>query len=191
MHADKTNRVVLLGLGFVLLAAGVLGALAGFGAFGDRIKNESLVANPVGRFFGTHGAWLWPVVAVVAAIVALLALRWLWVLLFSTDRVNEVRLRGSRAAGRTTVVVAALTDAVSDEIAHYRGVERASARLIGDPATPTLVIDAVLDYAADPDQLRRRIEQEAVQHARAALDDRELAVQLDLNVTDGETPRVR
>lgn len=191
MHADRTNRVVLLVLGVLLLAAGVFGALAGFGAFGDRVKNENLVANPIGRYFGAHGAWLWPVVAVVAAVVVVLALRWLWALLFSTDRVNELRLRGPRETGRTTIAARALTDAVSAEVMSYRGVERASARLIGEAAAPTLVIAAVLDDAADPDELRRRIEDEAVQHARTALDDRELPVQLDLNVTDGDSARVR
>jgi len=191
MHAEKTNRVVLLLLGFLLLAAGVFGELAGFGAFGNQVKNESLVANPVGRYFGAHGAWLWPVVGVVAAVIVVLALRWLWVLLFSTDRVNEMRLLGSRTAGRTTVVARALTDAVTAEVTSYRGVERASARLIGDAATPTLVVAAALNDAVDPNELRRRIEDDAVQHARTALDDRELPVQLDLTVTDGNSPRVR
>jgi hypothetical protein len=191
MHADRTNRAALLVLGVLLLAAGLFGALAGFGVFGDRVKNERLVANPVGRYFGAHGGWLWPIVAVVAALAVALALRWLWLLLFSTDRVNELRLRGPRDAGRTTVATAALTDAVRSEVAGYRGVERASARLIGDTLAPTLVIAAVLDRAVDADTLRRRIEDEAAAHARTALDDRALAVQVDLTLTDGDTPRTR
>ncbi len=191
MHAERTNRAILLMLGIALLAAGVLGASAGFGMFGTRVKNESLVDNPVGRYFGAHGSWLWPVVAAIAAAVAALALRWLWTLLFSTDRVSEVRVRGSRTAGRTTLAAAALTSAVSQEVESYRGVERASARLIGDRAAPTLVIAAVLDFGADPNELRRRIEREAAQHARTALDDADLAVQLDLTATEGSTSRVR
>lgn len=190
MHADRTNRTVLLLLGAVLLAAGALGALAGFGVFGDTVKNKSLIDNPVGRYFGAQGRWLWPVIGVAALIVVLLALRWLWVLLFSTDRAGELRVKGSRAAGRTTIAPGAITDAVAAEISSYRGVESANARLIGDDAAPTLVIAAALDYAADPNALRRRIESEAADHARAALGDPQLAVQLDLTVTDGSTPRV-
>ena len=191
MHADKTNRSALLVLGILLLAAGVLGALAGFGAFGERIKTESLVDNPVGRYFGKNGQWLWPVIAVVAALGVVLALRWLWVLLFSTDRVAELRVKGSRTGGRTTIAPGALADAVANEIEGYRGVESATARLIGDSTMPRLVIAAVLDHAADPNELRRRIETDAAAHARAALADPQLPVQLDLTMTEGNTPRVR
>lgn len=191
MHADRTNRTALLVLGVLLLCAGLLGALAGFGAFGQHIKNESLVDNPVGRYFGANGKWLWPVIAVVAAFAVVLALRWLWILLFSTDRVGDLRVKTERATGRTTVATGALTDAVAEEVASYRGVERASARLIGDSASPTLVISAVLDHASDPTGLRRRIEAEAIDHARTAIGDPQLGAQLDLTVANGRTPRTR
>lgn len=191
MHADRTNRTVLLALGLLLFSAGVLGALAGFGVFGSHVKNESLVDNPVGRYLGANGKWLWPVIAVVAALAVLLALRWLWQLLFSTDRAGDLRVTASRDAGRTTIATGALTDAVAEEVGHYRGVEKASARLIGDSTAPTLVINAVLDHSADPTGVRRRIEAEAAGHARTAIGNPELPVQLDLTVTDGNTSRVR
>lgn len=192
MHADRTNRTVLLVLGALLLAAGVLGALAGFGAFGRHIKNESLVDNSVGRYFAANGKWLWPVIGVVAALAVVLALRWLWLLLFSTDRTGDLRPKGPHdGGGRTTIASGALADAVTDEVEAYRGVARASARLIGDSAAPTLVITAALDYAADADAVRRRIETEAARHARSAVGDPNLSVQLDLTMTDGNMARVR
>jgi hypothetical protein len=189
MHADRVNRAVLFVLGCLLVAAGVVGALAGFGAFGHRVKNESLVDNPVARYDGTNGKWLWPVIAVIAALAAVLALRWLWLLLFSTDRAGDLRIE-SRQCGRTTMAPGALADAVADEVSGYRGVEKATARLIGDSAAPTLVIEARLDYSADPSGVRRRIEAEAVDHARSALADSQLPVRLDLTMTDGTTRRV-
>src|SRR5664280_1420383 len=49
-----------------------------------------------------------------------------------TDRVRELDLERNTGAGATTVSTSAVTDAVTTEMAGYRGVERTSARLIGD-----------------------------------------------------------
>ncbi|MDQ1722207.1 MAG: hypothetical protein QOI26_1941, partial [Pseudonocardiales bacterium] len=122
MHADRTNRIMLILLAIMLIAAGVIGALAGFGALGPVTKHGALVSNRVGGYFGRQGDWLWPVIAVVAGIVALLALRWLLALLFSTDRAGDLPLTGDRSAGRTTLSPVALTDAVASEIDSYPGV---------------------------------------------------------------------
>ncbi len=189
MHADRTNRLLLILFALALIAAGVVGALAGLGALGPVTQHGSLVSNRVGAYFGRNGDWLWPVVAVAAGIVALLALRWLIALLFSTDRAGDLTLTGDRSAGRTTLAPAALTDAVAAEVGGYSGVQSARSRLIGDSQAPTLVITASLEAGADLPALRRRIEANAVRHARQALDDPELPVQLDLTVTDRQAQR--
>jgi hypothetical protein len=190
MHADRTNRVALILLAIVASVAGVVGALAGFGVFGTSVQHRPLVDNPVSRYFGREGEWLWPLVAVVAGLVALACLYWLWVLLFSTDRAGDLRLTGDHARGRTTVVAGALTDAVAAEVASYLGVSAARSRLIGDPSAPTLVIAADIEASADLAGLRRRIETEAAAHARQALDRPELPVQLDLTVANRRARRV-
>jgi hypothetical protein len=189
MHADRTNRGMLILFALVLIAAGVVGGLAGFGALGPVTKHGTLVSNRVGAYFGRHGDWLWPAVAVAAAVVALLALRWLLALLFSTDRSGDLPLTGDRSAGRTTLSAAALTGAVTSEVAGYPGVHAARARLIGDPLAPTLVVTATLEESADLAALRRRIEANAVRHARQALDKPDLPVRLDLTVTDRQAQR--
>jgi hypothetical protein len=189
MHADRTNRAMLILFAVALSAAGVAGALAGFGAFGEATKHDMLVSEEVSDYFGRHGDWLWPVIAAVAAIIALLALRWLLALLFSTDRAGDLPLTGDRSAGRTTLSAAALTDAVAAEIDSYPGVHSAKARLIGDPLAPTLVITATLEESADLSGLRRRIESNAVRHARQALDNPELPVRLDLTMTNRQAQR--
>jgi hypothetical protein len=189
MHADRTNRIMLTLLALVLTAAGVAGALAGFGVFGQATKHDVLISGQLRNYFGRHGDWLWPVIAVVAAIIALLALRWLLALLFSTDRAGDLPLTGDRSAGRTTLSAAALTDAVSSEIDSYPGVDSARARLIGDPLAPTLVISATLEESANLPGLRRRIEDNAVRHARQALDNPALPVRLDLTITSRQAQR--
>lgn len=189
MHADRTNRIMLILFALVLTAAGVAGALAGLGALGQTIQHDSLISDQVREYFGQHGDWIWPVIAIVAAIIALLALRWLLALLFSTDRAGDLPLTGDRSAGRTTLSAAAVTGAVASEIHGYPGVHSARARLIGDPLTPTLVVTATLEESADLSGLRRRIEANAVRHARQALDDPELPVRLDLTITTRQAQR--
>jgi hypothetical protein len=189
MHADRTNRVVLTLFAVLLIAAGTLGALAGYGVFGSARQHRTLLRNRLGVYFGQHGDWLWPVVAAVAAIIALLALRWLVALLFSTDRAGDLTLTGDRTMGRTTLSAAALTDAVSHEIGGFPGVQSARARLIGDQSNPTLVITASLEETADLPGLRRRIEANAVRHARQAMANPNLPVQLDLTVTNRQASR--
>lgn len=189
MHADRTNRAMLILFALALTGAGVAGALAGFGAFGRATKLDVLVSDQMSDYFGRHGDWLWPVIAAAAAIIALLALRWLLALLFSTDRTGDLPLTGDRSAGRTTLSAAALTGAVSAEIDGYPGVHASRARLIGDPMAPTLVITATLEESADLAGLRRRIESSAVRHARQALGNPELPVRLDLTMTNRQAQR--
>lgn len=190
MHADRTNRAMLILFALLLIAAGVLGALAGFGVFGSTTRHSVLLSNRVGSYFSQHGDWLWPAIAVAAAIIALLALRWLLALLFSTDRAGDLTLTGDRTMGRTTLSAAAFTDAVSHEIGSYPGVQSTRARLIGDQSNPTLVITASLEEAGDLPSLRRRIEANAVRHAKQALNSPNLPVQLDLTTTNRQASRV-
>jgi hypothetical protein len=190
MHADRTNRAMLILFALLLIAVGLIGALTSFGAFGVPAEHARLFANPVGIYVGHHGAWLWLVIAAAGVVMAWLALRWLAVLLFSTDRHGDIRLPGDRSAGRTTLLAPALTDAVSEEIRTYPGVRSANARLIGDATSPDLVIETTLEQSANLSALRQRIEKNAVAHARQALDNPNLPVILDLTVSDRHARRV-
>jgi hypothetical protein len=184
MHADRTNRAMLVLFAVLLLAVGMIGALTSFGAFGGLVEHAHLFANPVGIYIGHHGVWLWPVIAAAGLLMAVLALRWLAVLLFSTDRTDHIRLPGDHSTGRTTLLGAALIDAITEEIRAYPGVHSAKARLIGDTTSPDLVIETTLEQSADLSALRQRIETNAVAHARQALDNPNLPVTLDLTVND-------
>ena len=90
MHADRTNRILLIVLAVLLIAVGLDAGAASIGVYGTGTEHSMLMDNPTGRYFGAHGVWLWPVVAVAALIIGLLALRWLIALLFSTDRSGDL-----------------------------------------------------------------------------------------------------
>jgi hypothetical protein len=158
--------------------------------YGSGTEHSTLMDNTTGRYFGAQGVWLWPVVAVAALIIGLLALRWLIALLFSTDRSGDLLIQSGTGAGRTTLDNGALADAVVEEIEGYRGVDSARARLIGDPDDPELVVRATLEETADFTALRQRIETEALTHARQALGNMSLPIQLDLTITSRRSSRV-
>jgi hypothetical protein len=190
MHADRTNRTVLAVLGLILSALGGSGLLLGAGTFDHNLAHRRLLDNPVSGFFGVQRSWLWPTAALGALIIAVLCLRWLLSVVFSTARLGDFTVRGDRSAGRTTVTANAICDAVSDEIETYRGVHTARAQVEGGPADPRLAITVNIDQNADLSALRERVETNALQHARQALDDPDLPIRLDVTVTQQRTDRV-
>ncbi|MGI5240152.1 alkaline shock response membrane anchor protein AmaP [Dactylosporangium sp. CA-139066] len=190
MHADRANRVALAVVGLVLLGLGCTGLLLGAGVFGGSAAHRTLVDNTVVRFAIAQRNWLWPVAAVIAVVVALLALRWLHAVLFSTGRLAGIRVAGEPGAGRTTLISAALRDAVSGEIEQCHGVRSARTRVEGDPGAPRLAVTVHADRDADLAGLRHNIEQHALAHARHALDAPHLPIQLDLTTARRGGPRV-
>jgi hypothetical protein len=197
MHADRANRIVLSLVGLIAFAIGLGGLLAAGGVFGHTFQHQYLVDNDFSRYVGKHGNWLWPAIAAVALVIVLLALAWLLRLLFTTDRSNAItvitpprdKASTEAAAGRTTMKSAALTQAVTAEIDSYHGVTSSKARVTGDAAEPTLVLEVTASRRAELPALIERIEQQAITRARRALEKPELPVKLDITITDKAVAR--
>jgi hypothetical protein len=190
MKLDKGNRIGLLIVGLLLTAAGVAAILAYSGAFGTVTSDRAIADNPVSRYVGTNGSWLWPVAAVIALIVLALAVWWLLRNIFSTDRIRTLILPGSRASEHSTVAGAAVAGAVRDEIDHYRGVQASKVRLTGGPKQPQLAVGVRTDADADLLVLCDRVQHDALAHARQALDRPDLPVRLDLELSRQRLSRV-
>jgi hypothetical protein len=180
MHADRTNRILLALFGLLVLAAGAASLAASTGAFGAAFSRRTLFDNPVGDYFSHHGGWLWPAIAGGCLLLALACLRWILALLASTDRVRDITIPGSTHQGTTVMHPAALTDALTREISTYHGVDAAKGRVIGDGRDPHIVLAVTPAPSADLHALHRRIEAEALTHARRALGQPALPVRLDL-----------
>jgi hypothetical protein len=189
MHADRTNRVVLLVLGLVMLVAGLAVTLTSFAAFTGSWATRLLTDNPVSTYAGEHGRWLWPVAGVAALVVLVLALRWLYVIITGTDRVREFVLR-TGSQDRVRLAASAVGDAVGAEIEGYRGVRAARAWLVGSAEQPTLAVRVDTNVDTDFRTVLERIERDAVAHARQALDRPDLAVRLDLEAKSQPVSRV-
>lgn len=190
MHADRTNRVVLAIFGLLVLAVGVAGLIASLGRFGTAFQQKALFTNRVSRYIGEHGSWLWPVIAVACALIALLMLRWIYVLIASTDRADDIMIRGDHDAGRTVLRPEALAAAVRDEITTYHGVSSAKARVLGDSGDIRLIVTVAIFTTADIPALRQRIETQALAHARRALGKSDLPIRMFLDVSKAEQSRV-
>jgi hypothetical protein len=190
MHADRANRVVLALLGLLLLASGTLGVLAGTEVLGRGLDRRLLLDNPVAGFIGDNGVWFWPAAAMAAALLALLALRWLIAVLSPAPHIEDIAIRGDRSAGRTSLRSGALGEALTTELETYRGVHAAYVRVSGTPTDPSLDIAVRTTENADLAQLRHRIDTEALTHARQALDTPQLPIRLDLTTTDHRSRRV-
>ena len=175
--ADRLNRVLLVLLGALLLAAGVLTLVRSFGGFGQVLAQDRLL-EAQSRFVDRNG-WVWIVVAAVAVLVALLALRWL-IAQLRTDRVSSIELEPDMRRGATTLRASAVTTALCEEVESYRGVRSASARLLHSNRHPDLTLTVTLDDRADIADTRARIENDAVAHVRQAMDMPDLSTRLIL-----------
>ena len=182
MHADRFNRFALTIFGVLVLLAGLAAMAMSVGLFGKTYSHHALFDNFVSNYIGDQGTWFWPAAAAVGAIVALLALRWAITLLISTDRSGDLLMPGTRRTGRTVAKTSALTDAVTNEIETYRGVASARARTVGDPAAARLIVEVTALRGADIGELAKRIDTEALAHARDAMGRSDLPIQLDVTV---------
>jgi hypothetical protein len=173
----RANRVIIGLIGLILLLAGVAGLLAGFGVFGSTLKNEAVLSGRVDRF--TERAWFWPTLAALTAIIALLALWWL-IAQLRTDRLRGIDLRPSGRDGQTYLRGDAITDAIEKEVESYRGVSRTRARLSGTHTAPRLTLIVTLDGRVSAGEVRHRVEEQALDHARRALETDRLPTRVDL-----------
>lgn len=190
MYAERTSRVVLTVVGTVILAAGVAGLLAGAGVFGSANAGQSLLANPVARYFGQHATWVWPAAAAAAFVVACAALWWLLAMLFARGHVGQVWIAAPGESGRTRLPADALTDAVDDEIESYPGVRGSRSHLFGGEDRPKLSVRVYADRDVDLGALCRRLEAGALAHARSALAAPDLPIRLDVEMARRAPARV-
>ena len=164
MHADRTNRMALILFGLLLFVAGGAALAASVGAFGSSYAHNTLL----------------PAAAGVCVLIALVVLRWVMALLITTDRAGDITVSPGGEPGTTVIRPTALISAVASEISSYHGVDTAKGRVIGDSREPELVLTVTTAASADLAALRHRIEIEAIAHARQALGQPSLPVQLDL-----------
>jgi hypothetical protein len=159
------SRLALLGL--VLLAAGTLAALLGYGVFGaGRAARPLLDPLIVDALRAQQQLWRWVAIAVGVVLVVL----GLWWAARSLRPERRPDLLLDEDPDTTLLVTAgALAEAVSDRAAALPGVGRARARMVGSSGTPALRLTVWVTDEADVAEVCRRLETEVVAEARRSL----------------------
>lgn len=183
----RVNRIALGLTGLLLFAGGGAGLAAGFGVFGSTVRHRTVFGG-LADFADDH-SWVRVLAGVAGLVAAGLGLLWLLVQ-GRSNRLGELDLSdrpgeaGTDVEGRTTVAARAVTDAVRAEITGYPGVRDASARLVTERGSSTLLVFTALDGRAGMNEVRARIQTGAVRHAREALEDPELPARLELRMAE-------
>jgi hypothetical protein len=169
------DRVILVSLGLLLTAAGVVALLVGAGLFGDGAADRAML-DPAARRFAAHHGWFWPVVAAGCGLVALLALGWL-AHLFRVDRIRAFAVTED-ALGEVRVPATALTDAVVDDLAEVAGVAGATAELRGRREPATLELAVTVERGTDVPAVLDAVCGPVLSRARGAVDRPDLRAQV-------------
>ena len=181
MKTTRVNRTVLLTLGVLLLTGGIFGLTRGFGAFASLPADEPVLSDGMRAWVAHHHGLFWSGVAVLALLIAFLALVWLRQQLRATLPANQNLVR-SGADGVTEVHSQDAATAVADQIGTWPGVEDATARLIGDPERPALLLRVGVASDADVAEVCRRVDAEALPDLKRCLELTEIDADLELRL---------
>lgn len=178
-RADRLNRILLTLLGLVLLVAGTGTLVAGSGVLGRDVAEQRVLHPDTGSFIERNAGWLWPAVALVAVLLALLALRWL-LLQLRSDRIEEVDLTRTRRSGETHVDTAALTSALVDAVQDCPGVDGATVRLVRARGREQLLMHVRLADRADIAATRTQLAEGPIEQLLQVMGEQAPAVVVEL-----------
>jgi hypothetical protein len=169
-HTARVSRTGLLIIGLILLLGAGAVLARGLAASTSVLGNSNTaVLTPTQVAYPTVHSWVWPVVAAVSAIIAILALWWM-AAQTSTKTVRQLPLEPDHTHGTTTLRADAATGAITDELESYPSIRSADAALRGSRRTPGLRLAVTAENRADPAAMRRSVETEAIPHLRSALE---------------------
>jgi hypothetical protein len=169
-HTARVSRTGLLIIGLILLlGAGAVLARALRASTSVLGSSNAAVLTHGQVQYPTQNGWVWPVVAAVSAIIALLALWWM-AAQTSTKTVRSLPMEPDQIHGTTVLRADAATGAITDELESYPSIRSADAALRGSRVEPGLRLAVTAENRADPAMLRGSVEREAIPHLRTALE---------------------
>ncbi len=181
----RLNRTLLLVVAIVLLAAAAFALLTAFGVL--RLLGRDHNLTPATLSLPTWASYL---ALGAAVIIGLLCLRWLLAQTLRQPKTGTWNLEADRSAGTTRLDAQTAVDPFVTEIESYPGVHRASARLSGTKTKPALHLVIGTDDNADINELRARINTEALARLRQALDLTSLPADVLIRLDDARSARL-
>jgi hypothetical protein len=181
---DGGNRTLLLLLGIVLLAAGALALAVGLGAFGDTRAQSAVLSGELIDFVGRNGAWFWPLVAIVALLLAYLGWRWLRGQFSTPKRVDDIDLTRDPKEGFTRAKANGPAHGFAQDVARHPGVESAKARMLSNGSAPQVGLRVEVFENGDIESLREHVEGPALERLRRTLGVEVVTVDLDMRLKE-------
>ncbi len=180
----RLNRTLLILTGLVLLAAGLFAVGTHFGRIPLLGPDSALVP-------GTEPppAWAWYVVAGVAVVAGLLALRWL--VAQPVRKPKSRTWRFDQDAGQTSFAASTAVEPFAAEVADYPGVHSAHATLGGTQDAPVLAVVLSAEQHGDLAAIRERVTTEGLPRLRQALDLDELPMTIEFRFSAKAGSRIR
>lgn len=178
------DRTLVAMVGLVALAVGGYGLARSLGAFGTTQANKALLGVELRQALADNAGWVGGMATFVALVLAWAGARWLRrQLLGSSSTLRQVRV-ASGAEGHTSVEAGALAEAIVGDLQAAAHVRAGRARLVGHERAPGLELSVDLAVTADPQAVRRHVEDHVLPRARAALERDDLAATLRLRLAD-------
>ena len=188
-RADRRNRAGLLLVGLVLAGIGGYGLARGWAAFGEQAPSEPLLDDSLRRFVDRNQTPFWAGAAVVSLLLAWIGLRWLRAQLAeSAPRCIDLTERGD--GGSTVIVPAGAAQALAQDVERYGGVTSAEARLNGDREAAEVDLRIDVTDSANIPALLARIEDDALERFRHALDFETVDANIEFRITTTSHQRV-
>jgi hypothetical protein len=178
----RGNRLGLALIGLVLTLAGATVLARGLairpsllGTADSPVLAGGVQYPPAGHW------WFWLVIAIIAAVIALLALRWLTVQT-RADIIRELKMEPDTRHGTTRLPARAASAALQDDLTASPCIQRANATLTGTSAAPRLALTLTLTADTAPDTAGRHTHQ-AISRLRHALETDHLPATITIRTT--------
>jgi hypothetical protein len=165
---DNLNRAALIVLALLLIAGAGLALATGYGAFGDEVSGRPVFLTSVDDFLSRSSSWFWPLIAMVALVIAWLGYRWLRAQIPSPSRPPDVELASS-PDGHTVVKPSALADALVADVEKSGAVRSASSTVNAQTRPPE--VEVTVDVTDDGlvDEVRDHIQRYALARLEQAI----------------------
>jgi len=189
VNRGRGNRLGLALTGLALMVLGGFALARGLGAFGLdwAPARTSVVDGNVQRFFAGASPWIWWALALLALIVALLALRWLFVQGRGRS-VASLRLAAG-PGGVTTVAAGGVTHAVAADVTASPAVLSAEAALAGSPERPEVRLRLVTDERTPMREIIEHLSRVAIPRMRDALERERVPAVARVSLEESRPPR--
>jgi len=189
-RADRINRAILSALALLIGVGAALALATSYGAFGEnRTDRPIITADLVDRVHDSI-RWIWLAVAVVAAAVVLLALRWILRMIVPGPSPADLHYAQTPENETTTVAAPAIAGVVVAELDAISGVSDTVANV--SPDGLTISARSHLAPTADVAAVRHTAEDRILPRLRGSLGREDLALHLELRPSpDAEVARVQ